>query len=72
MNFMLRSQRCCTLARRADLSGPREQIREEKGVLAPPSPFFKNVECVRETKILVEQQPPKGVFIYDRAGLEIN
>ena len=26
-------------------------------VFAPPSPFFKNVQCVRETEILVEQQP---------------
>jgi hypothetical protein len=27
---------------------------------------------VRETEILVEQQPPKGVFICDHAGLVIN
>ena len=27
----------------------------------PPSPFFKNVPCVRETEILVEQQPPLSV-----------
>ena len=25
-----------------------------------PSPLFKNVWCVRETEILVEQQPPQG------------
>ena len=25
--------------------------------LVPPSPFFKYVECVRETEILAEQQP---------------
>jgi len=30
---------------------------EEPQVFAPPSPFFKNVECVRETEILAEQQP---------------
>jgi len=42
------------------------------GVFAPPSPFFKNVQCVSETEILVEQQPPQGVFACDHAGLVIN
>jgi len=28
----------------------------------------KNVWCVRETEILVEQQPPQGVFVCDHAG----
>jgi len=28
--------------------------------------------CVRETEILVEQQPPQGVFVCDHAGLVIN
>ena len=42
------------------------------GVFAPPSPFFKNVLCVRETEILVEQQPPQGVFVCDHVGLVIN
>ena len=37
-------------------------------VFAPPSPFFKNVSCLRATKILAEQ-PPQGVFIRDDAGL---
>ena len=41
------------------------------GVFAPPSPFFKNVVCVRETEILVEQ-PPQEVFVCDHAGLVIN
>jgi len=27
---------------------------------------------VRETEILVEQQPPQGVFVCDHAGLVIN
>ena len=31
-----------------------------------------NVECVRETEILVGQQPPKGVSICDHAGRAIN
>jgi len=30
-------------------------LSPEMGVFAPPSPFFKNVSCVRETDILVEQ-----------------
>jgi len=30
------------------------------------------VQCVRETEILVEQQPPQGVFVCDHAGLVIN
>ena len=34
--------------------------------------FLKKVQCVSETLILVEQQPPKGVFICDHAGLVIN
>jgi len=29
-------------------------------------------KCVRETEILVEQQPPQGVFVWDHAGLVIN
>ena len=37
-----------------------------------PSPFFKHVQCVRETEILVEQQPPQGVLVWDHAGLVIN
>jgi len=41
-------------------------------VFAPPSPFFKNVECVRETEIQLEQQPPQGVFVCEHAGLVIN
>ena len=41
----------------------------EMGVFAPPSPFFKNVECVRETEILVEQQSRQGVLVCDHAGL---
>ena len=32
----------------------------------------QNVECVRETEILVEQQPPQGVFVCDHAGLVID
>ena len=42
------------------------------GVFAPPSPLCKNVSCVRETEILVEQQPPQGVFVCDHAGLVMN
>ena len=30
------------------------------------------VWCVRETEILVEQQPPQGVFVCDHAGRVIN
>ena len=44
----------------------------EMGVFAPPSPFFKNVQCVRETEIQIEQQPPQGVFVCDHAGRVIN
>ena len=33
---------------------------------------FKNVKCVRETEILVEQQPPQGVFVCEHAGCVIN
>ena len=32
----------------------------------------ERVKCVRETEILVEQQPPQGVFVCDHAGLVIN
>ena len=35
------------------------------------SPFFENVQCVRETEILVEQEKTEGVFVYDHAGLVI-
>ena len=28
--------------------------------------------CVRQTEILVDQQPPQGVFVCDHAGLAIN
>ena len=42
------------------------------GVFAPPSPFFENVQCVRETEMLVEQKIPNDVFICDHAGLVIN
>ena len=38
----------------------------------PPSPFFTNVEYVRKTKILAEQQPPQGVLARDHAGPVIN
>ena len=41
------------------LSLPRDLTRPPS-VFAPPSPFSKNVQCVRETEILVEQQPPQG------------
>jgi len=44
----------------------------EMGVFAPPSPFFMNVQCVGETEILVEQQPPQGVSVCDHAGFVIN
>jgi len=47
-------------------------VDQEMGVLAPPSSFFLNVQCVRETEFLVKQQFPKGVFICDHAGLVIN
>ena len=30
------------------------------------------MKCVRETEILVEQQPPQGVFVCDHAGLVID
>jgi len=30
------------------------------------------LQCVRETEILMEQQPPKGAFACDHAGLVIN
>ena len=34
--------------------------------------LFQDVQCVRETEILVEQQAPQGVFVCDHAGLVIN
>ena len=34
--------------------------------------MYVHVECVRETEILVEQQPLQGVFVCDHAGLVIN
>ena len=34
--------------------------------------WLKNMKCVRQTEILVEQQPPQGVFVCDHAGLVIN
>jgi len=53
--------------------GLRVEGLGSRGKAFPPEertlpPFFKNVECVRETEILVEQQPPQGVFICDHAG----
>ena len=36
------------------------------------SPFFKDVKCVRETEILVAQQPPKAALVCDHAGLVIH
>ena len=60
------------------LSAPRGSRRNgaapspDMGVFAPPSPVFKNVQCVRETEILVEQQPPQGVSVCDHAGRVIN
>jgi hypothetical protein len=33
---------------------------------------LKNVKCVGETEILVEQHPPQGVSVCDHAGLVIN
>ena len=33
---------------------------------------FQKVWCVRETKIVVENKSPEGVFVYDRAGVVIN
>ena len=33
---------------------------------------LRNVWCVRETEILVEQQPPQGVLVCDHAGLARN
>ena len=47
-------------------------LSPEMGVFAPPSPFFKNVSCVREIEFLVEHQPPQGVFVCDHAGFVIN
>ena len=45
---------------------------QSMGVFALASHFVKNVKCVRETEILVEQQTPQGVFVCDHAGLVIN
>ena len=42
------------------------------GFFALPSFFFKNVQCVRETDVLVEHQPPQGVFVCDHACLVIH
>ena len=36
------------------------------------SPFIKNVKCVKEIEILVEQQSPQGFFVRDHAGLAIH
>ena len=44
----------------------------DMGTFAPPSPLVKNVPCVGETEIPVEQQPPRGIFVCDHAGLVIN
>ena len=42
------------------LPAPRSALTLEMGVFAPLYPFFTNVQCVRETEILVEQQPPRS------------
>jgi len=47
--------------------GGRDQVATRSR--SSGSAFFKNVYCVREPEILVEQQPPQGVFVCDRAGL---
>ena len=39
------------------------------GHLAPPSPFFENVQCVSETEILGEKKKTQGVLVCDHAGL---
>ena len=44
----------------------------EMGVFAYPSPFCKNLQCARETKIPVEEQPPQQVLVCHHAGLEFN
>jgi len=36
------------------------------------SEMNKNVQCVRESKCLEEEQPPQGVFVGDHAGLVVN
>ena len=36
------------------------------------SSHLKNVYCVRETEILVEQQPQQGLIVCDHAGLVLN
>ena len=50
----------------------RAALFPEMGVFAPPSPFFKNVLCVRKFEILIEQQPTQEVFVCDHAGPVIN
>ena len=47
-------------------------ISPEMGVSEPPSLCFEKVQWGTETEILVEQQPPQGVFVCDHAGLVIN
>ena len=48
--------------------------REWAAALLPPapSPFFKNVQFVKETEIREEQQPPQEVLVCGHAGLVIN
>ena len=43
---------------------PSSRLKQESNI--------KNVWCVRETEILVEQQTPQGVFVCDHAGFVIN
>jgi hypothetical protein len=61
MTGSLKGRRCENPHRRNE--GARTRRFPEIGVFAPPSPLFKKVEYVRETEILVEQQPPQGVFL---------
>ena len=49
-----------------------KDLAPEMGVFAPPSPFFENVKCVKETEIPAKQQLPKGVLFCDHAGHAIN
>ena len=55
------------------LAAPAMRLRESASISAGLSEcvvqVFKNVKCVRESEILVEQQPP---LICDHAGLIIN
>ena len=48
----------------------------QRGFRVKPTPqsfmVVPNVQCVRETETLVEQQPPQGVFVCDHAGLATN